>query len=154
MSAYHDSTYPVTCCWEKMSSPLKNVLRERNVQSFVSIQFYCKNVTLPNMQRYVGHQRICHLWWFQYSTVAGGVKGEIFGGVFRWLMITAKRLVHHWRIHSAQLYRQYTTNQWSPGGAGKKEMCDREATPSISLKITFQPQRPPWPDCPSVADVD
>jgi len=79
------------------------------------------------------------------------VKGEIFRGVFRRLMITAKRLVHHWHIHSAQLHRQYTTNQWSPGGAGKKEMCDREATPSISLKIKFQP---PWPDCPSVADVD
>lgn len=30
--------------------------------------------------------------------------------------------------------RQYTSDQRPPGGAGKKEMRDREATPSISLK--------------------
>lgn len=70
------STLPATCCREKMSSPLKNVLRERNAQSFVSIQFYCKNVTLPNTPRCVIHQRISHLWWLQYSTVAGGGEGR------------------------------------------------------------------------------
>lgn len=83
--------------------PLKNVLRERNVQSFVSIQFYCKNVTLPNTLRYVIHQPICHLWWFQYSTVAGGVEGELFGGVYQRL-ITAKRLLQHGHMRSETVH--------------------------------------------------
>ncbi len=115
------------------------MLRKRNVQSFVSIQFYCKNVTLPNTLRYVIHQPICH----QSLVVSIQHCGRWGGGRAIWRCIPtadhSKTLASAWTHALRDGTLAINGHQVA---LANKEMCDREATPSIRLKITF---RPPWP---------
>lgn len=88
-----------------MCSPLKNVLRERNV--LYPFSFYCKNVTLSN----------ANLPYLVVSIVACGVEAKIFRGVDQRLS-TAKCLVSyvHMQIrktlHNAVAHYQPGTSRW------------------------------------------
>lgn len=127
-------TFSATYCGGKMCSPLKNVLSRE--ECFVSIQFLLQECNSLKCESAIFGCFNCGMW--------GGGKNiqrcrptaehsKMFGFVCAYAD----------KKNPPQCCRSLPTRYQQVALAKKRCVTGRQATPSIILKITFQPQRPP-----------